>query len=88
MRFPRTRTELRSRHRVREHDDLRMLKALLERHMDLTQSPRATDVLADWDRQVLRFWRISAKIIEVPTAPREEQRQIRDARLEQTPAAD
>ena len=74
--------------RAYEYDDLRILKALLERHTDLTQSPRAADVLADWDRQVLRFWRISAKTIEVPMAPRDEQRQIRDARLESAPAAD
>ncbi|MQF69962.1 glutamate synthase large subunit [SAR202 cluster bacterium AD-804-J14_MRT_500m] len=74
--------------RAGEHDDVRILKALLERHMDLTQSPRAADVLANWDRQVLWFWRISAKTIEVPMAPREEQRQISDARLESAPAAD
>jgi glutamate synthase domain-containing protein 3 len=48
-----------SNQRLRELDSLE-LKALIEEHLRLTGSPTAREILADWDRQVDRFWVLRA----------------------------
>ncbi len=38
----------------REHE--KQLRTLLRQHAQLTGSPRAKDILADWDAELVNFW--------------------------------
>ncbi|MGH2683627.1 MAG: glutamate synthase-related protein [Actinomycetota bacterium] len=52
--------ELVEPHRL-EEDDLRELRALVERHLRATGSARAREMLDDWDRARTSFWRVAPK---------------------------
>jgi glutamate synthase domain-containing protein 3 len=42
--------------------EIEMLRELIERHAQLTESTRATEILADWPNQVTRFWKVVPKL--------------------------
>jgi glutamate synthase (ferredoxin) len=48
--------------RVSDADEIKALRNLIERHRDLTGSNRAGEILADWQNQLGRFWRVAAKL--------------------------
>jgi glutamate synthase (ferredoxin) len=52
--------ELVEAHRPAE-EHLPILKALVERHLELTGSAKAGEILADWDRAKRAFWRVAPK---------------------------
>jgi len=41
--------------------EIEMLRDLITRHAELTESTRAADILADWATQVKRFWKVVPK---------------------------
>ncbi len=43
-------------------DDLAALRALLERHVRYTESPRAAALLEQWEGESERFWRVAPKV--------------------------
>lgn len=43
--------------RVAEHDS-QNLRALVERHYEMTSSPRARQLLSDWERERSLFWQV------------------------------
>ena len=45
--------------RVERPEDQAELKALLERHLERTASPRARAILEDWENQLPLFWRVA-----------------------------
>ena len=51
--------QLVSLRRVERPEDQAELKALLERHLERTASPRARAILADWENQLPIFWRVA-----------------------------
>ena len=51
--------QLVSLRRVERPEDQVELKALLERHLERTASPRARGILADWENQLPIFWRVA-----------------------------
>jgi glutamate synthase (ferredoxin) len=44
-----------------EPDDAELVRSLVERHIELTGSTRASALLVDWSGAVRQFWRVSAK---------------------------
>jgi glutamate synthase domain-containing protein 3 len=52
--------ELVEHHRPTE-EHLAELKALIARHLELTDSARAREILDDWDRASHHFWRVAPK---------------------------
>ena len=57
---PRVNPELVEHHRPTE-EHLAELKALIARHLELTDSARAREILDDWDRASHHFWRVAPK---------------------------
>ena len=51
---------------VQDDDDLR---ALLQRHLELTGSPRAADLLQRWDEVRGQFWRVHPRALETVGRP-------------------
>ena len=51
--------QLVSLRRVERPEDQAELKALLERHLERTASPRARAILEDWENQLPIFWRVA-----------------------------
>jgi glutamate synthase (NADPH) large chain len=51
--------QLVSLRRVERPEDAAELKALLERHLERTASPRARGILDDWENQLPIFWRVA-----------------------------
>jgi glutamate synthase domain-containing protein 3 len=51
--------------RLADAGDIAALKALIQRHLDYTGSPRANEVLGNWDGFQPKFWKVSPN---VPTA--------------------
>jgi len=47
--------------RVTNPDEIRALKDLIERHLELTGSERAGQVLATWTEHLGMFWRVAPK---------------------------
>jgi glutamate synthase domain-containing protein 2/glutamate synthase domain-containing protein 1/glutamate synthase domain-containing protein 3 len=69
--------------RVEEQDDVEILHTLLQRHLDNTASPRASELLRHWPRSLSLFWKVSPKATVAPPPPREEQRARRNALVAQ-----
>ncbi|MFQ5860130.1 MAG: glutamate synthase large subunit [Dehalococcoidia bacterium] len=69
--------------RLEEEHDVETVQALLESHARLTSSPRAQQVLQEWEEYLPSFWKVAAKPTVAPPPPREEQRARRDAMLAQ-----
>ena len=58
--FPsRLNPELIAMKRVTEDDDIEILQALIKRHVQLTDSRRGQEVLADWERFRPLFWKVA-----------------------------
>ena len=51
--------QLVSLRRVERPEDAAELRALLERHLERTASPRARGILDDWENQLPIFWRVA-----------------------------
>ncbi|MGD8729181.1 MAG: glutamate synthase large subunit, partial [Gemmatimonadota bacterium] len=48
--------------RVTDPGEIDMLKSLVERHGELTESTRAADILSDWAEALPRFWKVAPKM--------------------------
>ena len=66
---------------VDDPDDVETLRALVERHRELTHSVRAEDVLDNWDAYLPKFRKIAPLPHVAPPPPRDQQRARRDALL-------
>jgi glutamate synthase domain-containing protein 3 len=60
-----------SLHRVEADDDVRELQAMIYRHLELTNSTRACDILADWVQYQSMFWKVVPVQTGVPLVVRE-----------------
>jgi glutamate synthase domain-containing protein 3 len=47
--------------RVTEPDEIKALRGMIQRHLELTGSPRAREVLQGWTEQLGRFWKVAPK---------------------------
>jgi glutamate synthase domain-containing protein 3 len=47
---------------VSDPAEIEALESLIQRHRELTGSARAQEILADWPRQLERFWRVAPKL--------------------------
>jgi glutamate synthase domain-containing protein 3 len=47
---------------VSDPDEIEALKRMIQRHHDLTGSPRALEILKDWPGQLESFWRVAPKL--------------------------
>ena len=45
--------------RLEDEEDINTLKALIYRHLELTESQRASEILADWPAHQPMFWKVS-----------------------------
>jgi glutamate synthase (NADPH/NADH) large chain/glutamate synthase (ferredoxin) len=54
--------------RLEDEEDISALKALIYRHLELTESQRASEILADWPAHQPMFWKVSP-IAPPPKAP-------------------
>jgi glutamate synthase (NADPH/NADH) large chain/glutamate synthase (ferredoxin) len=54
--------------RLEDEEDINALKALIYRHLELTESRRASEILADWTAHQPMFWKVSP-IAPPPKAP-------------------
>jgi glutamate synthase (NADPH/NADH) large chain/glutamate synthase (ferredoxin) len=68
-----------SLHRVEADDDVRELQAMIYRHLELTNSTRACDILADWVQYQSMFWKVVPVQTGVPLV-------VRETKLEPTAA--
>ncbi|MBI2165668.1 MAG: glutamate synthase large subunit [Chloroflexi bacterium] len=59
--------------------DIETLHSMLKQHQEATGSPRVRDVLEHWDTYLPMFKIVGPRLTVAPPAPREEQRQRRDA---------
>ena len=55
----RVNTQLVAMGRVERAEDRAELRHMLERHADLTGSPRATEILRGWETHLPLFWRVA-----------------------------
>ncbi len=62
-------------------EDIETLHALIERHWEVTGSPKAREVLDNWDANLPNFRKVKPKPTVAPPPPREVQRARRDALL-------
>ncbi len=67
--------------RLQDEADITALKALIYRHLELTESEIARDVLADWPAYAPKFWKVSptvpaAKPLPADDKPKEESGQV------------
>jgi glutamate synthase (NADPH/NADH) large chain/glutamate synthase (ferredoxin) len=67
--------------RLDDDHDAELLHSLIQRHAVETGSERAADILAHWDAYQHKFWKMHPKPTIAPPAPRDVQRQRRDAML-------
>jgi len=51
--------ELISHARVAEPEDVSVLRSLIQRHLDYTGSPKARDILDNWQRYLPKFWKVT-----------------------------
>ncbi|MEX1119085.1 MAG: glutamate synthase large subunit, partial [Terrimicrobiaceae bacterium] len=54
--------------RLEDEEDINALKALIYRHLEVTESKRAAEILADWSAHQPKFWKVSP-IAPPPKAP-------------------
>ena len=66
---------------VEDTDDQEILRALVERHHELTHSSRAEDVLDNWAIYISKFKKVAPLPHVAPPPPRDQQRARRDALL-------
>ena len=55
---PRLNMEIIKKQRVKTTAGRKQLKSMLERHVKVTSSPRAKEILANWEKSVEDFWQI------------------------------
>ncbi|HEY8901413.1 MAG TPA: glutamate synthase-related protein [Chthoniobacterales bacterium] len=70
--------------RLSADEDIATLKALVEKHAEVTESAQAKDLLADWNNAKALFWKVSPKIPDAPPAPRGEKADGPDNESKQT----
>jgi glutamate synthase domain-containing protein 3 len=54
-----------------ENEDNETLRALVERHAQETGSPRAKELLGNWDNMVTSFWKVTPHPETTPSAPQQ-----------------
>jgi len=47
---------------VTKPEDIELLEAMVRRHLELTESPRARDILAEWKLNLPKFWKVAPKV--------------------------
>ncbi len=47
--------------RVTDPEDVSTLRSLVQRHLELTDSPKAKQVLEDWEHYLPQFWKVAPK---------------------------
>jgi glutamate synthase domain-containing protein 3 len=47
---------------VRDPAEIETLRALIERHLELTGSERAQEILEAWPKQLKKFWKVAPKL--------------------------
>jgi glutamate synthase (ferredoxin) len=65
-------------HSLEDDHDLDILHTLIERHHQLTSSPRAEDILENWMTYVPKFLKVAPLPHVAPSPPRDAQRSKRD----------
>jgi glutamate synthase (ferredoxin) len=53
-------------HRVTDAEDALQLRRLVVAQCDATRSPRAQEILEDWDRWAPQFWKVAPRAVPVP----------------------
>ena len=54
---------------VTDPQDIELLEALIRRHLDLTGSKRAAEILSDWRRYLPQFWMVAPKFALTEEGP-------------------
>jgi glutamate synthase domain-containing protein 3 len=47
---------------VTEPEDIELLEALVRRHVEVTDSKRAQEILRDWRLMLPKFWKVAPKV--------------------------
>ncbi len=56
--------------RLESEEDLTALQSLIYRHLEVTDSPRAKEILGNWDSHKGCFWKVSPKVPVAPAVPK------------------
>ncbi len=70
--------------RLGDHEDVVTLQALIYKHLEVTESALAKEVLGDWEAFQGKFWKVSPKIPTAPPAPAPEKAGGPDQESKQT----
>jgi glutamate synthase domain-containing protein 3 len=76
-------------YRLEEEGDVKALKGLIYRHLELTDSQRAKEILADWPKFAAKFWKVcptvpdAPKVAETTKAPEEDAKAVSDEKAGQ-----
>jgi glutamate synthase domain-containing protein 3 len=57
---------------IEDTTDISTIKTLLDRHIELTGSPRAHDIAAMWEEALGSFWKVAPIAITPPPIPAEQ----------------
>ncbi len=57
--------------RLVNEEDVTALQALIYKHLEVTESPIAKQILGDWDGFRAKFWKVSPKVPAAPAPPKE-----------------
>ncbi len=58
--------------RLSADEDTVALQALIFKHLEVTESAQAKEILADWENYRTKFWKVSPKVPAAPPAPKAE----------------
>ena len=65
-------TQLVAADRLSLDEDVVALQALIFKHLEVTESEQAKEVLADWETFRPKFWKVSPKVPAAPPVPKDE----------------
>ncbi|MDD5201127.1 MAG: glutamate synthase large subunit, partial [Terrimicrobiaceae bacterium] len=65
-------TQLVAADRLSAEDDTVALQALIYKHIEVTESELAKEILADWDSYRPKFWKVSPKVPAAPPIPKDD----------------
>jgi glutamate synthase (NADPH/NADH) large chain/glutamate synthase (ferredoxin) len=65
-------TQLVAADRLGADEDVVALQALIYKHLEVTESEQAKEVLADWEAFRPKFWKVSPKVPAAPPVPKDE----------------
>jgi glutamate synthase domain-containing protein 2/glutamate synthase domain-containing protein 1/glutamate synthase domain-containing protein 3 len=55
-------------YRLEAEEDVTALKGLIYKHLELTESERAKEILADWPKYAAKFWKVCPTVPDAPKA--------------------